>query len=111
MWPGIDGVAPLDTCLVFFKHPCAKKRGQSGLKKGLCIAQILRPEPPFTGVSGPSGPEIAKKSQKRSFGGSAEKSQKIPEKVKKYDFRTFGYFLTSSGIFWDFFADPPKDLF
>ena len=27
----------------------------------------LRPEPPFTGVSGPSGPEIAKKSQKGSF--------------------------------------------
>ena len=38
-------------------------------------------EPPFTGVSGPSGLEIAKKSQKRSSGGSAEKSQKIAGKV------------------------------
>ena len=33
---------------------------------GLCLRPVL----PFTGVSGPSGPEIAKKkSQKESFGG------------------------------------------
>ena len=43
----------------------------------------LPSERPFTGVSGPSGPEIAKKSQKESFQGSAKKSAKIPEKVKK----------------------------
>ena len=71
----------------------------------------LRPERPFTGVSGPSGPKIAKKSQKESFGGPQKKSPKIPEQVKKYpNFDFFGYFLTS-GIFGDFFADPPKDSF
>ena len=43
----------------------------------------LQPEPPFTGVSGPSGPEIAKKSQKGSFWGSGQKSRKIPEKSLK----------------------------
>ena len=53
-----------------------------------------------------------KKVSKRVFWGSAKKSPKIPEKVKKYpklDF--FGYFLTFSGIFGDFFADPQKDSF
>ena len=80
----------------------------------------LRPEPPFTGVSRPSGPKITKKSQKRSFRGSGEKSQKISEnvtkktkKVRKYavlDF--FGYFgglfcrppKRPLRLFWDFFA-------
>ena len=72
----------------------------------------LRPERPFTGVSGPSGPEIPKKSQKEFFWGSAKKSPKIPEKVEKYpklDF--FGYFSTFSGIFGDLFADPQKNSF
>ena len=47
----------------------------------------LRPERPFTGVSGPSGPEIPKKSQKNLPGPpgpecpkSLEKSQKVSEK-------------------------------
>ena len=72
----------------------------------------LRPERPFTGVSGPSGPEIPKKSQKESFWGSARKSPKIPEKVEKYPKKSnFGYFSTCSGIFEDFFADPQKDSF
>ena len=72
----------------------------------------LRPERPFTGVSGPSGPRIAKKSQKESFWGSAKKSPKIPEKVKKYTKLDFlVYFLTFSGIFGNFFADPQKDSF
>ena len=44
----------------------------------------LRPERPFTGVSGPSGPGIPKKSQKECFWGSAKKSPKIPEKVERY---------------------------
>ena len=65
----------------------------------------LRPEPPFTEVSEPSRPEIAKKSQKVSSWGSGEKSQKIPENVytntekntqkgpKIGIFGLFGYFL------------------
>ena len=76
------------------------------------VLLVLRPERPFTGVSGPSGPKIAKKSQKECFWGSAKKSPKIPEKVKKYPKLDFwGYFLTFSGIFGDFFADPQKHSF
>ena len=63
---------------------CARV-AESGLK--------LRPERPFTGVSGPSRPEIAKKSQKESFRGSANKSLKIPEKVKKYPKLDFSFFF------------------
>ena len=75
-------------------------------------AHRLRSERPFTGVSGPSGAKIAKKSQKESFWGSAKKSPKIPEKVKN-DLKksNFGVFLTFLGIFGDFFADPQKDSF
>ena len=36
--------------------------------------QFFRPEPPFTEVSGPSGHEIAKKSQKGCFRGGLQKS-------------------------------------
>ena len=58
------------------------------------------PEPPFTGLSGPSRPEIAKKSQKRFFfwGGLQEspkntrKNLKMPKKGPKIG-RLFGYFL------------------
>ena len=39
----------------------------------------LRPEPPFTGVSAPSGPKVAKMFQKGSFW----ESPKTPQKVKK----------------------------
>ena len=53
----------------------------------------LRPEPPFTGVSGPSGPEIAKKSQKGSSWGvwrkvskNARKSLKIQKNTQEGDF-------------------------
>ena len=43
----------------------------------------LGPERPFTGVSGPSGPEIPKKSRKESFwGGSAKSPRKYPKKPK-----------------------------
>ena len=53
-----------------------------------------------------------KKVSKRVFWGSAKKSPKIPEKVKKYTKKSnFGHFLTFSGIFGGFFADPPKDSF
>ena len=76
-------------------------------------ALSLRPEPPFTGVSGPSGPEIAKKSQKRCFGGlqrsppkNTQKSPKTPKKVRiMYFFRLFRVF------FGDFSADPPPKEF
>ena len=72
----------------------------------------LRPERPFIAISGPSGPKIAKESQKESFWGSAKKSPEIPENVKKYPKLDFlRHFLTLSGIFGDFFADPQKDSF
>ena len=46
--------------------------------------QELRPEPPFTGVSGPSGPEIAKKVSKRVFWGVWRKVSKNTRKSPKY---------------------------
>ena len=74
-------------------------------------AILLRPEPPFTGVSGPSGPEIAKKSQKRSFWGSAEKSQKIPGQSKNTDFRTFLGIFRFFRVFSGTFLRTPKRTF
>ena len=55
----------------------------------------LRPERSFTGVSGPSGPESAKKVSKRVFVGVCKKSPKIPETEKKNPKIGFwGAFLT-----------------
>ena len=88
----------------------------AGLLPGNSIgAPALRPEPPSLGESwGSPGPKSHKKkeSQKESFRGSAKKSLKIPEEVKKYPKLDFwwGYFLTFSGIFGDFFADPQTTL-
>ena len=56
----------------------------------------LRSEPPFTGVSGRSGPESAKKSQKGSFGGGGG-LQKSHKKYPKKSKNTF--FWTTLGIF------------
>ena len=75
-------------------------------------AQDLRPEPPFTGVSGPSRPEITKKSQKRSFWGSAEKSQKKTQKTSKNtDFRTYLGIFKLSRVFFETFLWTPKRTF
>ena len=60
---------------------------------------FLRPEPPFPGVS---RPKIAKKSQKTSFWGSSNK------KSPKYQLSENETF---SGIFGDFYAEPPKRPF
>ena len=76
----------------------------------ICIR--LRSERPFTGVSGPSGAKIAKKSQKESFFGVCKE---VPENTRKsqkiHKIGLFGVFLTFSDIFGDFFADPQKRLF
>ena len=64
----------------------------------------LRPEPPFTGVSGPSGPQTAKSLKKGLFGGlekslkkypkKSKNTEKIPKKIRKSVFLDFfGYFL------------------
>ena len=78
-------------------------------------ALILRPEPPFTGVSGPSGPEIAKKSQKGFLGGLEKSLEKYPKKSKNIDFRTFlgifSVFLDFFGYFSRLFSRPPKRPF
>ena len=77
---------------------------------------MLRPEPPFIGVSGPSGPEIAKKSQKGLFGGlekslkkypkNSKNTENIPKKVRKSVFLDFfAYFLRR------FFSRPQKRPF
>ena len=71
----------------------------------------------FTGVSGPSGPKIAKKkSQKGSCWGSTKKSPKNPQKVKKgpkeSDFQAFlGSFFDFLGYFRGLLADPQETLF
>ena len=74
--------------------------------------KALRPERPFTRVSGARNP---KKSRKESFWVSAKKSLKIPEKSKNTrkipNLDLFRCFSTFSGIFGDFFADPQKDSF
>ena len=71
----------------------------------------MRPERPFIGVSWPSGPEIARKSQKESFWRFAKKSPKIPEKVLKYPKLDFsGYFLIFWGYFRALFCRHPKRL-
>ena len=51
---------------------------ETGTKALLGVKSLV-----LRGVSGPSGPETAKKSQKGSFWGSGEKSQKIPGKSLK----------------------------
>ena len=64
----------------------------------------LRPEPPFTGVSGPSRPKIAKKSPKIS--------QKVQKCLKMSNFQTFLGIFGLSGVFLGtFLSDPPKRPF
>ena len=71
----------------------------------------LRPKPPFTGVSGRPGPEITKKISRKGSLVGLQKVQKIPEKSKNTQKRSKNrYFGTFSGIFWDFSADPPKQM-
>ena len=56
--------------------------------------KTLRPELPFTGVSGPSGPEIAKKVSKRVFLGVWRKVSKNTRKSLKIPiFRPFWVFF------------------
>ena len=62
----------------------------------------------------PFGPEVAKMSQKGSFRGSAEKSQKIPKKSKNTDFRTIlgiYIFRLFRVFFGTFLQTPEKTLF
>ena len=72
---------------------------------------MLRPERSFTGVSGPSGPKIAKQSQKESFWGSAKKSPKIPEKVKNNPQSPIFCIFSFSGYIRGLFWQTPKKLF
>ena len=76
-----------------------------------CGGNGLRPERPFTGVSGPCGPKIAKKSPKESFWGSAKKSPRIPEKVKKYPKNPIWGVFYFFGYFQGPFCRPPERLF
>ena len=71
----------------------------------------LRPERPFTGVSGRSAAKITKKSQKESFLGSAKKSPKITEKVEKYPGFYFWGIFRLFRVFSGTFCRPPKGLF
>ena len=54
-----------------------------------------------------------KKSQKESFWGSARKSPRIPENVKKYQktFQFWGILLTLLDVLGDFLQTPEKTLF
>ena len=56
--------------------PSRRSVGNNFQERGIVGRKVLRSERPFTGVSGHSGPKIAKKSQKESFWGSAKK---VPE--------------------------------
>ena len=81
----------------------------SGISKPK-VCQTLRPEPPFTGVS---GPEIAKKSQKGSFWGKV--SENTRKSLKLLIFRPFwvffSVFLDFFGYFSRLFSRPPKRPF
>ena len=72
---------------------------------------MLRSEPPFTGVSRPSRPELAKKSlYKRSFWGPAGESLYIyiyPKKSKN----TPNPRRSKNRYFWGLFCRPPKRPF
>ena len=67
----------------------------------------LRPERPFTGVSGPSG--IKKRSQKSLFGGLQKSPREYPKKSQKYP--QIGVFLNFFGYFRGLSCRPPKRLF
>ena len=75
----------------------------------------LLSEPPFTGVSGPSGLKIAKTSQKGLFGGPPKSRRKYPRKSKNGPkspiFRLFGRFFDFLGYFRGLFGGPPKRPF
>ena len=64
---------------------------------------------------GPPGPKSQKSLEKSLFGGLQKSSRKYPKKSKNTqkspNLCIFVYFLTFSGIFGDFFADPQKDSF
>ena len=71
---------------------------------------MLRLEPPYTGVSRASGPEIPKKSQKgvpRGPGPECQKSvEKVPNDPKKSQ---KDYKISVRGLFRHFFATPGRD--
>ena len=74
--------------------------------------QGLRHERPFAGVSGPCGPEVTKRSQKQSSGGSARESSqntrnlsKIPQKAQSNYFGGIFDIRVFSGTFS---CGPPK---
>ena len=66
-------------------------------------------EQPFTGVSGPSGPEIPQKSQKESWG-VCKKSPKTPEKnpQKNTQIGFWGVFFDFFGCCWGLFCRHPR---
>ena len=54
------------------------------VNKQRVLGEFLRPEPPFTGVSSPSGPKIAEKNLKMGLFGGPEKSpRKYPQKSRR----------------------------
>ena len=67
----------------------------------VCCARELQPKPPFTGVSGPSGPKITEKSQNRSCWGS----QKVPENTPEFERKNRAQKVQFSDFFfWPFFS-------
>ena len=82
------------------------------------VSHSLRPEPPFTGVSGPSGPEIAKKISKRVFLGvwrkvskNTRKKSENTEKKKTQKGPKIGIFRLFRVFFETFLQTPPKRPF
>ena len=78
----------------------------------LFFGKLCDPSDHLQESPGPQRPKAQKSLKKSLFRGFTKKSPKIPEKVKKHpETPKFGHFLTFSGIFGDFFADPRKDSF
>ena len=95
------------SCVDFEDASACKHKGS--MLHGLLWAHCLRPDRPFARFS---GPEISKMPQKVSFGGSPKKTLQDTRSSQKYPkLKFWRVFLTFSGIFGDFFADPQEESF
>ena len=87
-----------------------KAQNSSKLKKSGDTTQVLRWEPPYTGVSTPPGPEIPKTSQKGLPGPPGPECQKSVEKVPERSFLSpFWLFFGFWGPFRHFFGTPGRE--
>ena len=93
------------------QNPLSQKREPAGARfcKGSGWGG-LRHEPPFTGVSGPSGPKSQKRLKKSLFG-SEKSPRKCPKKSKNAHFQAFCDIFGLFRTFFGTFLRPQKSSF